>query len=157
MFAKHSASLTAALAAIGILAGTAPLDRRGDPAVAGVIGRLRAIHSAQATFASSCGAGAYASSIQALQAPPLGASVGFISPGLESDAMGYALSVEPQGLPAARLACSGVPVVSGYFAHAEPRPGQERPSFAMDEAGTIYLRQDGQAIARDFGGAQRLQ
>jgi hypothetical protein len=108
MFPKHSASLTAALATIGILAGTAPLDRRGDPTVASVIGRLRAVHSAQETFAASCGAGAYASSIEALQVPPLGASAGFVSPGIESDAIGYVLSVDPQGPPAERVSCSGV-------------------------------------------------
>jgi hypothetical protein len=157
MFLTHSARLTAALSVIGIVAGTARLDRRGDAGVARVIGELRAIHSAQETFASACGAGGYASSIEALRVPPLGASAGFISPGVDSDAVGYVLSVDTQDSPVERVSCSGVPVVSSYFAHAEPRPGEDRPSFAIDQKGFVYTRQDGRAIARDFEGAQRLQ
>ena len=96
-------------------------------------------------------------SLQALRVPPRGASAGFISLALGSDAIGYAISVDPQDQPAARGACRGVPVVSANFVHAEPHPGEQRPSFAMDQAGTIYIRQDGQPIPGDFEGAQRLQ
>lgn len=156
MLMKHSPRLTAVLAGIGIVAAMERVDRRGDPAAATVIGALRAIHSAQETFASNC-SGSYAPSLQALRVPPRGASAGFISLALGSDAMGYAIDIDPSDEPLARLACSGVPVVSAYFAHAEPPPGEQRPSFAMDEAGIIYSRQDGRRISADFEGAQRLR
>src|SRR5262245_16922771 len=72
------------VAIIGIIAAIAVpglLRARQSGNEASAIGSVRAINSAQATFAASCGGGGYATSLAALAAaPPMG--VPFISPDL---------------------------------------------------------------------------
>jgi hypothetical protein len=116
------------------------------------LGALRAIHSAQETFASSCAAGGYAASLDGLATPPTGASTGFVSPGLDIPTSGYTVALEPRP-EAPRLetaSCSGVEAVASYFAHAEPKAGVRLPSLAMDQSGTTYMRDDGQQIDEGF-------
>ncbi len=116
---------------------------------ASAIGSLRAISSAQAAFASSCGAGGYVTDLADLNQKPGGSSRGFISPDLShNDAVksGYIVSV-------ARDAASGVTevssatcveltsrLVSSYFASAVPVKPRETGTlfFATDTRGTIY-------------------
>src|SRR5262245_35316009 len=72
------------VAIIGIIAAIAVpglLRARQSGNEASAIGSVRALGSAQATFAASCGAGGYASTLAALATPPMG-GVPFISPDL---------------------------------------------------------------------------
>src|SRR5688572_23384934 len=74
------------VAIIGIIAAIAIpglLRARQSGNEASAIGSVRALSSAQATFASSCGGGGYASTLLALgTAPPGAGAVPFISPDL---------------------------------------------------------------------------
>jgi prepilin-type N-terminal cleavage/methylation domain-containing protein len=75
---------------IGILSAVAlpGLNRaRGAAYEASTIGSLRAIHSAQALFAVSCGGGYYAPSIPSLATKPPGAMAPFIGPEFTADTL----------------------------------------------------------------------
>ena len=84
------------VAIIGIIAAIAVpglLRARMSGNEASAIGSVRAINSAQATFAASCGSGGYADSLAALAAAP-NAGVPFISPDLAGGSKsGYTVSV----------------------------------------------------------------
>src|SRR5436305_265094 len=72
------------VAIIGIIAAIAVpglLRARQSGNEASAIGSTRAINSAQATFAASCGGGGYAVGLAGLSTPPPG-GIGFISPDL---------------------------------------------------------------------------
>jgi prepilin-type N-terminal cleavage/methylation domain-containing protein len=69
------------VAIIGIIAAIAIpglLRARMSGNEASAIGSIRTISSAEATFASSCGAGGYAGSLEALADPPTAGGPGFI-------------------------------------------------------------------------------
>jgi prepilin-type N-terminal cleavage/methylation domain-containing protein len=73
------------VAIIGIIAAIAIpglLRARMSGNEASAIGTVRAIHSAQATFAASCGGGGYATALNQLATAPGGSTVAFISPDL---------------------------------------------------------------------------
>ena len=84
------------VAIIGIIAAIAVpglLRARMSGNEASAIGSMRAINSAQATFAASCGSGGYANTLAALAAAP-NAGVPFISPDLAGGTKsGYTVSV----------------------------------------------------------------
>ena len=74
------------VAIIGIIAAIAIpglLRARMSGNEASAIGSVRAVHSAQATFAASCGGGGYANTMLQLATPPAG-GVAFISPDLQT-------------------------------------------------------------------------
>jgi hypothetical protein len=153
-----------ALTAIAVVVGTIPVGPPGDPGVAGAIANLRAIHSAQQAFASSCGGGAFAPSLSDLRARPRGAASGFIAEalgeGVEASTFGYRVTIEPRpaAVRPARMSCSGVPLVEGYVAHAELLDRRRAgPSFGMREDGAIFMRRDGRPLSADFEGAERIQ
>ena len=76
------------VAIIGIIAAIAIpglLRARMSGNEASAIGSVRAIHSAEATFAASCGGGGYATVIGQLTTPPAG-GVEFVSPDLAAAA-----------------------------------------------------------------------
>ena len=76
------------VAIIGIIAAIAVpglLRARMSGNEASAIGSLRAINSAQSTYASSCGGGGYATDLVDLYAAPSGSTAGFISPDLASN------------------------------------------------------------------------
>ena len=110
------------------------------------IGSLRAINSAQATFAASCGSGFYAPSLALLATPPtVGGGDGFIGTDLASDpSMKSSYSVElTPGPPAegAPPSCNGIAaggVVSTYFVGASPASGGGVRYFGTNQGGTIY-------------------
>src|SRR5262249_56007002 len=54
---------------------------------ASAIASLRAIHSGQSTYASSCAKGGYAQSLADLATPPSGTSSGFVSPAIPTNAV----------------------------------------------------------------------
>src|SRR5438132_13759616 len=78
------------VAIIGIIAAIAVpglLRARMSANEASAIASLRALHSAQSTYSSSCGQGGYATSLTIL-ASPCNAGTGFISPDLNPVAVG---------------------------------------------------------------------
>ena len=135
------------VAIIGIIAAIAVpglLRARQSGNEASAIGTVRAINSAQATFAASCGGGGYANSMTALSTAPTG-GVPFVSPDIAGTTKsGYAHSVAGTGATtvlAQASTCNNIAAsMPGYFVESHPiqvgSTGQR--SFASDERGTIY-------------------
>jgi type IV pilus assembly protein PilA len=155
------------VAIIGIIAAIAVpglLKARQSGNEASAIGSIRAIASAEATYAASCAGGGYAQSLADLGKPPAG-GVAFISPDLVGGVKsGYNLAL---GAPtaatvvtaAANTCNAGADALAGFYAHTEPQQvgstGQR--SFATDHRGTIYQKADGTTIDNAMAGAQVLQ
>jgi prepilin-type N-terminal cleavage/methylation domain-containing protein len=158
------------VAIIGIIAAIAVpglLRARQSGNEASAIGSVRAVNSAEAAFAASCGGGGYATTLVNLATPPMGGTP-FISPDLGASdpalKSGYTLTLEigaaPTQVLAAANTCNTVAASqSTYFTHAEPiTPGSTgQRSFASDNRGTIYQLSTGVAIANTMAGAQILQ
>jgi type IV pilus assembly protein PilA len=142
------------VAIIGIIAAIAVpglLRARMSGNEASAIGSLRAINSAESTFASSCASGGYAVSLVELSKPPTGTTTTFISPDLALDPTiksGYTVSlaidgaagVNPAVTPAANICNGAASAASSYFAGAAPvTPGSTGGRmFATDARGTIF-------------------
>ena len=159
------------VAIIGIIAAIAVpglLRARQSGNEASAIGSVRAINSAEATYAASCGGGGYAQSLTDLAKAPAG-GVPFISPDLSQTdpaiKSGYTIQL---GAPTANTivlvaanTCNvaAVDALSGYYVHTEPvtvgSTGQR--SFASDHRGTIYQLGTGAVILNTMAGAQILQ
>lgn len=81
------------------------------------IGAMRAINSAQLTFALTCGGGFYAPSLVTLGTAPIGSSEAFIAPGLgDADAItksGYLIRVEAAPFGGAPASCNGLAAGAG--------------------------------------------
>ena len=113
---------------------------------ASAIGSLRAINSAQSTYAASCGYGFYSPSLVSLGTPPtIGGGDGFIGTDLNTDPSNkssYTLLLVP-GAAAAGSApsCNGVAAganVSTYYVGASPLAGGGVRFFGTNQGGTIY-------------------
>ncbi len=116
---------------------------------AAAIGSLRAIISAEVSYASSCAAGGYAVTLEDLARPPRGTAEGFISTDLGINGVekaGYRIAITRDAAPGvidvgtAAATCNGATVTpaSSYFASAEPvTPGG---------TGTRYFATDGRGI-----------
>jgi len=159
------------VAIIGIIAAIAVpglLRARQSGNEASAIGSVRAVNSAEAAFAASCGGGGYATTMVDLGTPPVGGTP-FISPDLGAAdpavKSGYNITLTDPGVApivvlAAPATCNLVlPSQSTYFVHAEPiTPGSTgQRSFASDNRGTIYQLATGVAIANTMATAQILQ
>src|SRR5262252_2540588 len=113
------------VAIIGIIAAIAVpglLRARISGNEASAIGSLRAVSSAQSTFAASCANGMYAQTLDILGSGPSGGSA-FISPDLGSSATvtksGYSVSMT--GSSVTGTACNAATALaSGYHAWADP-------------------------------------
>ena len=112
------------VAVIGILAAIATpglLRARISANEASAIASLKAVGSAEATFARTCGNSLYAARLDGLGVGPSGAE-GFIGPDLGSASValksGYAVSLE--GTAATGTGCNGAALASGYRAWADP-------------------------------------
>ena len=132
------------VAIIGIIAAIAVpglLRARISGNEASAIGSLRAVSSAQSTFAASCANGMYASSLTILGSGPSGGSA-FISPDLGSSATvtksGYSVSLS--GTSATGTACNGATALaSGYHAWADPVSTSTGTRFFFtNTTGTIW-------------------
>jgi type IV pilus assembly protein PilA len=142
------------VAIIGIIAAIAVpglLRARQSGNEASAIGSVRAINSAEAAYAASCGGGGYATTLTNLGTAPAN-GVPFLSPDLTAAdpalKSGYTVTVGAGVAPVVVLAqastCNNVAASSSvYYVHAEPitvgSTGQR--SFGSDNRGTIY--QDG--------------
>jgi prepilin-type N-terminal cleavage/methylation domain-containing protein len=136
------------VAIIGIIAAIAVpglLRARISGNEASAIGSLRAVSSAQSTFAASCANGMYAPTLTALGSGPSGGSA-FISPDLGSAATatksGYTVSMAGTAGTATVDACNltpGASLTSGYHAWANPVSSSTGTRFfGTNTTGTIW-------------------
>ena len=132
------------VAIIGIIAAIAVpglLRARISGNEASAIGSLRAISSAQSTFAASCANGLYAQGLDTLGSGPSGGSA-FISPDLSSGTTvsksGYSVSMT--GTSATGTACNNATALaSGYHAWADPLSTSTGTRyFFTNTTGTIW-------------------
>jgi prepilin-type N-terminal cleavage/methylation domain-containing protein len=160
------------VAIIGIIAAIAVpglLRARQSGNEASAIGSVRAVNSAEATYAASCGGGGYATTLTALGKAPVN-GVPFISPDLSAAdpalKSGYKITVavdtNSNNLVLAKASTCNVAAtdaMSGFYVHAEPitvgSTGQR--SFASNSSGTIYQLGAGTVIPDTMAGAQILQ
>ena len=151
------------VAIIGIIAAIAVpglLRARMSGNEASAIGSLRAVNSAQATYAASCGSGFYAPSLVNLGTPPtvgggdgfIGTDLGSADPSIKSS---YTVTVTGGAVAAgAPASCNGVAAgatVSTYFVSAAPTAGGGVRFFGTNQGGTIY--QSTAAVAVTQNGA----
>ncbi len=159
------------VAIIGIIASIAVpglLRARQSGNEASAIGSMRAVNSAQAAYAASCGGGGFAQSLVDLGLAPAG-GVAFISPDLGATnpaiKSGYTITLEDGAgaidvlLAAQTCNASAANSRSGFYVHAEPvtigSTGQR--SFASSNTGTLYQMATGAVIPANMAGAQVLQ
>ena len=135
---------------------------------AAATGTLRAINTAEATYAASCGAGGYAQTLADLARPVMGSNQLFISPDVAINGVtksGYVVNVIPD-LGATLVTPAGttcnsasLDAISAYFAEAHPVAigfsGQR--SFATDIRSTLYANAAGVTLTPGMSGAAPLQ
>ena len=157
------------VAIIGIIAAIAVpglLRARMSGNEASAIGSLRAINSAQSTYAASCGSGFYAPSLTSLGTPPtVGGGDGFVGVDLGVDPAiksSYTMThTSGQVAPGGPASCNGViagATLSTYFVGAAPLAGGGTRFFGTNQGSTIYTA--AAAIVPVFsggGGAAPLQ
>jgi prepilin-type N-terminal cleavage/methylation domain-containing protein len=158
------------VAIIGIIAAIAVpglLRARQSGNEASAIGSMRAINSAQVTFAASCGGGGFATTLTQLADAPANGEP-FISPDLgAADAVtksGYDITLgagtNPKTVLLAADTCNmNGDTMSSYYAHAEPTEvgSSGQRAFATNNSGTIYQNYTGAVIDNTMGGGQVLQ
>ena len=130
------------VAIIGIIAAIAVpglLRARMSGNEASAIGSLRAINSAQSTYASSCAQGNYATTLLALVTPPVAGGQAFIT-------LGVGGTVKTAGVQS----CHTVPVdvFPGYTGTADPVSSSTGTRyFATDNRGTIFFANGAAVVA----------
>lgn len=140
------------VAVIGILAsialpGLMSARRSGNQASA--VGSLRAIDSAQRTFSTSCGFGAFATTLPQLGTPPTNGGAAFISPDLGTAVTivksGYQVTLAggADGSPASVDACNGTTagnLSTTFYATAVPEVpgGTGTLHYWLGTNGTIF-------------------
>jgi prepilin-type N-terminal cleavage/methylation domain-containing protein len=121
------------------------------------VASLRTIHSAQAAFASTCGAGGYAQTLDDLSKNPPASPVGFIQDPYVTNGViqnGYVASVMAADgastmLPAGNTCNdSASDAVTGFVAERHPVAIAETGvrSFAINTEGVLHVRNDGATI-----------
>src|SRR5690348_13844698 len=115
---------------IGVLSAIAfprLLLARQTAGAASALGSLRAISSAELTFALTCGAGFYAPTLPALGTPPPGSTEAFITSGLAMansvTRSGYTIQLTGTAFAGAPDTCNGLGAgvaSQGYKAGADP-------------------------------------
>jgi type IV pilus assembly protein PilA len=136
------------VAIIGIVAAIAVpglMRARMSGNEASAIGSLRAVNSAEASYASSCGQGGYAGTLADLGKPPQVGTEGFISADLTTDPAsksGYVIamtggSAAPSGVSGCN---SPTALVQSYFVAADPQVASSTGNrcFGTNQGGTIY-------------------
>ena len=147
------------VAIIGIIAAIAVpglLRARQAGNEASAIGSMRAINSAQASFASSCGNGFYSPGLKNLGTGPGGTAGvnGFISPDMGSadtiDKSGYEMLLGTSTAAAtAPASCNGLAagaVNQGYNATATPLAGGGSRAFGTNTSSTVYAATQSTAL-----------
>jgi prepilin-type N-terminal cleavage/methylation domain-containing protein len=152
--------LLVVLSIIWILAGlAAPSLLRGRSVAneTSALSSFRALHTAQLSYALSCGFGFYTSTYTALAAGP-GNPLGFLTTDLTSSATpvksGYNFTLVPGGGAVGGAAdCNGsATTASGYYATAFPvTPGSSGTrTFATNQGGAIWQNTAGAPPAEPF-------
>jgi Tfp pilus assembly protein PilE len=107
---------------------------------ASAIASLRAIHSGQQAFWSSCGNGYYSPTLQNLGLA-VGGAPGYVSADIAGPApvvkSGYEVDMDSDN-PTPGTSCNGGSVVITYHATADPQPGKGMRYFGTNGAGAIY-------------------
>jgi len=127
---------------------------------ASAIASMRAIYSAQSTYAASCARGGYAQSLQDLAKTP-GSGNAFISPDIAFNGVtksGYVVNVgagtNASVITPTASTCNGAAddALASYFAEAHPSvlgsTGQR--SFGVDQHGTIFQDNSGATFTNVF-------
>src|ERR1700687_3936281 len=111
---------------------------------ASAIGSMRAINSAELTFALTCGSGFYAPRLSTLGIAPAGSNEPFIGGGLgAADTVtksGYVIQVQATGYAGAPASCNGLPggsAAQGFRAGADPALGNPH-YYATNANGQIF-------------------
>ena len=133
------------VAIIGIIAAIAVpglLRARISGNEASAIGSLRAISSAQSTFAASCANGLFAQGLDTLGSGPSGGSA-FISPDLSAGASvlksGYIVSMTGTAASGTTACNNATSLASGYHAWADPASTATGTRyFFTNTTGTIW-------------------
>ena len=113
---------------------------------ASAIGSLRAINSAQLTFALTCGAGFYAPSLTRLGTLPIGSNAAFLTGSLTSadtvDRSNYTIQMSATPFPGAPGSCNGLAVGAAgaaFKAAADPDdPANNTRYFATNANAMIF-------------------
>lgn len=112
---------------------------------ASAIGSMRAINSAELTFALTCGAGFYAPNLSTLGTAPPGSREPFILPGLgAADVVtqsGYQIRIAASAYDGSPAACNGLAAGSGgrgYSAAADSLEPTNKRFFGTNANGLIY-------------------
>lgn len=143
---------------IGILCATAMprlLQAKQAAGAASAIGSMRAINSAQLTYAFTCGGGFYAPNLSTLGTSPTGTGDAFISPSLgNADSVisgGYKIEMSATASPAAPGSCNGLESgegSQGFKAGADPVEPTNTRFFATNAGVAIY--EDNESLFEDF-------
>jgi type II secretory pathway pseudopilin PulG len=133
---------------IGLLAGIAMprmLMARQSAGAASAIGSLRAVNSAQLSYAFGCGAGFYAPRLTVLGTPPPGTNEAFITPSLGgADVVqhsGYTLQMTGTPVAQAPGSCNGTSMgegTQGFKAANDPIEAGNFRFFGTNANMTIY-------------------
>jgi type II secretory pathway pseudopilin PulG len=133
---------------IGLIAGIAlpkMLQARQSAGAASAIGSMRAISSAELTYALTCGNGFYAPRLSTLGVPPTGSNQPFLGGGLTSaDSViksGYTYQVDAVAFTGAPATCNGLgpnQASQGFVAAADPTESTNVRFFATNASGSIY-------------------
>lgn len=160
--------VVAVLAIIAGIAIPAVLRARMTANESAAIASLSAIRSAQSAYASTCGRGGFAQSLNDLALPPTGTNQSFVSEPIGANGVirsGYVANLTPDiGATVVTPAldtcnASTQDAMSGYFAERHPdRVGiTGQRSFAIATAATIYVQIDGSIITPGMAGATVLR
>jgi type II secretory pathway pseudopilin PulG len=133
---------------IGLLASIALprlLAAQQSAGAASAIGTMRAINSAQLTYALTCGSGFYAPDLPTLGVTPPGTREPFIASGLSTATVinkaGYVIQMTASGYAGSPPSCNGVAAGAGgqgFVAGADPDSGANFRFFATNANNVIY-------------------
>ena len=133
---------------IGVLSGVALpklLSAKQAAGAASAIGAMRAINSAELTYAITCGNGFYAPNLTTLGTPPPGSQEPFISPNMSgSDVVtrsGYTIQLTAEPYAGSPGTCNGLDpdaAGQGFRAGADPTQPTNVRFFATNATNMIY-------------------
>lgn len=140
------------VAIIGIIAAIAVpglLSARRSGNEASAIGSMRAIHSANTNFASSCGFGRYATLLTQLSTPPTAGGTAFISADLggaatvEKSGYNVTMAAGSDGQQGSQTSCNGfagTALRTSFYATAQPVTAGSTGSryFWIGPGGTVF-------------------